>query len=91
MLNLNIDSLALTITNAEGHDHRIRSIVARAAAVLPERAEGHFLESRGLLGLRTWNSLPAGSVTVDLRTMSDEQIAQGIADALLQALTLKLI
>ena len=39
MLNLNIDSLALKITNAEGHEHRIRPIAARAAAIFAERVE----------------------------------------------------
>jgi len=91
MLNLNIDSLALTITNAEGHEHRIRPIVARAAGIVAERAEGYYLENPPTPGSRAWNSLSAAPLTVDLSVMSDEHIAQSIARALLQALTLKLI
>jgi hypothetical protein len=87
MLNLNIDSLALTITNAEGHEHRIRPIVARAAAILAERAEGYYGESP----LRAVSSADAEPVSVDLRTMTDEHVAQDIASAWLRALTLKLI
>jgi hypothetical protein len=89
MLNLNIDSLALTVTHAEGQEHRIRPIVARAAAIFAERAEGHYGRNSNNLGLRTVSSVDASPVSVDLRAMTDERVAQDIASAWLRALTLK--
>jgi hypothetical protein len=91
MLNLNIDSLALTITNAEGHEHRIRPIAARAAAIFAERAEVYCAENLSVSGSKTLNNVSAAPVSVNLHTMTDEHAAQNIARSWLQALTLKLI
>jgi hypothetical protein len=91
MLNLNIDSLTLSITNAEGHEHRIRPIVARAAAIFAERAEVYCEENPGVPGSRRLGSVTAAPMSVDLRKMTDEHAAHDIARSWLQALTLKLM
>jgi hypothetical protein len=91
MLDLNIDSLSLNITNAAGHEHRIRPIVARAAAIFAEKAEGYYAENPAPYGSRTLNNLNAEPVNVNLGAMTDEHAAQNIARSWLQALALKLI
>jgi len=91
MLDLNIDSLALSITNAEGHEHRIRPIAARAAAIFAERVEVYCEQNGGVSGSKAVNGVSAAPVSVDLRAMTDEHAAQNIARSWLQALTLKLM
>jgi hypothetical protein len=91
MLNLNIDSLALNITNAEGHEHRIRPIAARAAAIFAERVDVYCGESVQPSGSRSLSSVSASPVSVDLHTMTDEHAAQSIARSWLDALKLKLM
>ncbi|HLH37284.1 MAG TPA: hypothetical protein VKX41_21625 [Alloacidobacterium sp.] len=91
MLDLNIDSLSLNITNAEGHEHRIRPIVTRAASIFAEKAEGYYAENPGPHSTKRLNSLSAEPVNVNLQAMTDEHAAQSIARAWLQALALKLI
>jgi hypothetical protein len=84
-LHLRIELLRLTIRNAAGHEHRLRPITARAAAIL---AEG--LDTRRTSG----PPAPAGAlalvaapVRVDLARMSDAAAARAIASAWLAALT----
>jgi hypothetical protein len=89
-LNLNIDSLSLRFANAAGHEHRIRPIVARAAAIFAERTEVYCQEHGDIYGNTNVGSLNAGSVNLDLRTITDEHAAHDIARAWLHALTLNL-
>lgn len=91
MLNLNIDSLALNFTNAEGHEHRIRPIVELATAIFAERAEGHFGKTSNVSGSRTLGKTNTPPVSVNLRAMTDEHVAWDIANAWLQAMMLKLM
>jgi len=91
MQDLNVDLLALNVTNAEGHEHRIRPVAARAAAIFAERVEVYCGEDRGTSGPRTVGSMSAAPVSVNLGTMTDEQAAQSIAHAWLDALALKLM
>ena len=91
MLNLNIDSLALKITNAEGHEHRIRPIAARAAAIFAERVEVYCGENVQAQGSRSLSGVSAAPVNVDLHTMTDEHAAQSIARSWLDAVKLKLM
>jgi hypothetical protein len=88
--DMNIGSLGLTITNAEGHEHRIRPIAARAAAILAEGLEGFSAEAPGLSESRNVAGVSASPVGVDLRTMTDEDAAASIARAWLEAVALKL-
>lgn len=89
-LNLNIDSLALRVTNATGHEHRIRPIVIRAASIFAETADAHWQANSDAHGDRNLEALNAAPVNLDLRTISDEHAAQNIARAWLHALTLNL-
>jgi len=90
LYDLNIGSLGLTINNAEGHEHRIRPIASRAAAILAERLEGFYVEAPGLSGSRNVTGVSASPVGVDLATMTDEDAAGSIARAWLEAVMVKL-
>jgi hypothetical protein len=88
--DLNIDSLSLTISNIEGHEHRIRPIAARAAAIFAERLEHFCAEAAWLSGSRNMSGASALPVNVDLRTTTDEHAASSVANAWLQAVALRL-
>ena len=89
-VDLNIDSLSLRIANAAGHEHRIRPIVARAAAIFAEETEAYCQEHSDIYGNLNIESLSAAPVNLDLRTIKDEHAAHDIARAWLHALTLNL-
>jgi hypothetical protein len=89
-LDLNIDSLALRFANAAGHEHRIRPIVARAAAIFAERTDAYCQKHGDIYGNMSVGSLGAAPVNLDLRTITDEHAAHDIARAWLHALTLNL-
>jgi hypothetical protein len=89
-LDLNIDSLSLRLANAAGHEHRIRPIVARAAAIFAERTEVYCQENGDVYANKSVGSLNATPVDLDLRITTDEHAAQDIARAWLHALTLNL-
>ena len=88
--DLSITSLALTINNAEGHEHRIRPIAARAAVIFAERLEGFYAEAPESSGSRNVSGVSASPVDVDLSTLTDEHAARSIASAWLEAVVLKL-
>ena len=86
MLDLKIERLKLNISNAAGHEHRIRPIALRAVALLAERLDG----PSGLSVSRDrWNAVAAAPIDLHLNVMSNEQAAQGIATAWANALTAK--
>jgi len=89
-LDLNIDSLSLHLANAAGHEHRIRPIVARAAAIFAEKSDAYCQENGNAYGNNSLGSLSAVPVNLDLRTATDEHAAQDIARAWLHAVTLNL-
>jgi hypothetical protein len=89
-LDLNIDSLSLRIANAAGHEHRIRPIVARAAAIFAERTGAYCQEHGDIYRSKSVGSLSAAPINLDLRTITDEHAARDIARAWLHALTLNL-
>lgn len=91
MLDLKIDRLAVGLQGAEGHEHRIRPIAARAAAIFAERVEVYCGEDRALPAARNLGSVSAAPLDVNLATMTDEQVAQSIAKAWLDALALSLV
>jgi hypothetical protein len=91
MFDLKIDSLALNIMNAGGHEHRIRPIAARAAAIFAEGAEGYCEEQVGESGSRGLSGVVAAPVNLNLNNMTDEHAAQTIARSWLDALKLKLV
>jgi len=90
ILDLNINSLTLNIANAEGYEHRVRPIAARAAAIFAERLDAHF-ESGRISGPKSIGKVSALSIGIDLRTVTDESAAQSIALSWLEAVRLKLI
>jgi hypothetical protein len=88
MLDLKIDQLRLNVEGAAGHEYRVRPIVSRAMALLPDRLErrlGKQLPAPGNLG-----ALQVPPLRLDLRAAGDEQAAQALADAIVEALALKL-
>jgi hypothetical protein len=90
-LNLNIDSLALNITNAESHEHRVRPIAARAAVIFLERVEAYYSEASRISRAKNSDRVNALPVSLDLSSMTDEHAAQRIALFWLDALKLKLM
>lgn len=90
MLDLKIDCLNLNIEDAAGHEHRIRPITTRAFGLLADR-----LGERWATGQRTPDTKNIGRLNVppirlSLNQVSDEQAANYIANAVLEALALKI-
>ena len=82
-MDIKIDSLRITFENAAGHEHRLRPIAARAAAIFAERLSD-------CEGLRDMANLSASPVNVNLDVTTDEEAAYAISRAWLEALKLKL-
>ena len=84
MFELKIERLRLNISNATGHEHRIRPIALLAVALLAER-----LDRPGGLNVsrERWDAIAARPIDLHLSAMSNEQAAQGIATAWANALT----
>ena len=82
MVDLKIERLKLNISNAVGHEHRIRPIALRAVALLAERLDGPSALSRD-----RWDAVAATPIDLHLNVMSNEQAAHGIATAWANALT----
>jgi hypothetical protein len=85
---LTIDLLRLNLENGDGHEHRVGPIAERAAALFAEKAA----LSLKLQASRSavFESLANEPIDLDLNVTSNEQAAGAIADAWLQALTLRL-
>ena len=87
-LDVGIGRLRLNLDNATGHEHRIRPISARAAAIfarrLDERLAAQALESS------TVDHLSASPVSLNLNRMSNEQAAAAIAGAWMEAVSRRL-
>jgi hypothetical protein len=88
MLELKIDRLVLTIANGAGHEHRVRPIAERAAALFAE--ESLKLLEREAVRPDVFESLGGGSVDLNFNSTGNEQAARAIADGWLQAMALKL-
>lgn len=86
MIDLKIDRLKLNIDNAAGHEHRIHPIALRAVALLAKRFDG----PGGVKVSRDrWDSIAAAPINLNLSVMSNEQAAEGVANAWANALTAK--
>ena len=85
MLELKIEQLHLHIENAAGHEHRIQNIVQRATELFSARVS----ERSGYQSLQL-GSLVAQPANINLSEMSDEEAADLIARAWLDALALHL-
>jgi hypothetical protein len=87
---LNIGALNLTIQNAMGHEHRIDPIAQRAASVFAARLEQRTAGiATSHLGAHI-DSLTAAPVDFNLRSMSNDQAANVIASAWLDAVAQRL-
>lgn len=88
MIDLKIDQLRLNIEGAAGHEYRVRPIVSRAIALLPDRLERQL--GKQPPGTNNLDALQVPPLRLDLRAAGDEQAAQALADAIVEALVLKL-
>ena len=84
MSDLKIESLHFNLSDAGGHEHRVEGITRRAIDLMTERlpmplAYAMYLESLAVLPIR-----------LRLEAMSDEEAADRIANAIVDALILKL-
>lgn len=85
MADLKIDRLSLRFENAGAHEHRLRAIAARAAALLGERLSERMDGAIDQLGAldRPTSAVP---LRINLDLLSDDQAAGRIADAWMTAL-----
>jgi len=90
MSSFRIDVLGLSIENASGHEHRVQPIAARAAALFAERLEERLARKAGAPGPGVLDSVAASPLDLHLGSMSDQDAASKIANAWLEAMTLKL-
>jgi hypothetical protein len=90
MLDLKVDLLTLSIVDAAGHEHRIQPIAARAAALFAERLEGSWGNNSAPRGAAALESVAASPLDLHLGGMSDQEAANEIANAWLEALGSKL-
>ena len=90
MLDLKIDCLRLNIENVAGHIHRIRPITARAATIFTQRLNERWSDSRWASDSGGIDSFNVPPVHLNLNGMSNEQAAEAIASAWIEALALKL-
>jgi hypothetical protein len=89
MADLDIRSLSLNIENASGCEHRVQTIAARAAALFATWLDERVADS-GPSASVSVESLSALPVSLNLSSTSDEQAANDIANAWLEAVALKL-
>ena len=89
MFDVKIDAINLTLTGAAGQEHRIRPILSLAVQRLAERleAQGAEVESSER---REWSALQVPPIMVEMHRMTEAQVAERVADALWEALLLKL-
>jgi hypothetical protein len=87
---LNIGALNLTVQNAMGHEHRIEPIAQRAASVLATRLGQLATDNAVSLRDTRIDSLTAAPVNFNLRSMSNDQAANVIASAWLDAVAQRL-
>lgn len=90
MLDLKIDRLNLNIEDAAGHEHRIRTITSRALGILADRLGERWATEQHMPDTKNIEKLSVPPINLSLNQMSDEQAANYIANALLEALALKI-
>ena len=89
-LELRIECLRLEIADATGHEHRIQPIAQRAAKLLTEWLEQQQAASGGGRASAEIESVSAPAMSLDLSRTSDEQAANDIAAAWLDAVAVHL-
>jgi hypothetical protein len=89
MFDLKIDLLELNFENATGQEHRIAGIAARATFVLAHRIDD-WVERGWDFDSARIETASASDVNLNLSEVTDEQAANDIAAAWLDALTVHL-
>ena len=87
MLDLKIDCLSVGLNGFRGCEDRVAPIAQRAAEILALQVEERW---NRMHGVQSMNAVSAPPLTMDLGGVSNEEAAQRIARAWLQALALKL-
>ena len=90
MIDLTIERMNLRLDAANGQEHRARPIARRAAEILASRLDEKWLIRERLPRTVNVESLEVPAIRLDLPRMTDEQAADAIADAVVDALALKL-
>ncbi len=89
MPEVEIETLNVAIWNASGHEHRVGGIAGRAASIfsvrLSRQLEGGTAQPKSIDDVGA-----AAPLQFDLRSISDEQAANEIASAWLEAVRLRL-
>ena len=88
--DIKIDRLQLRIDSAAGHEHRIGPIAQRAAALLAERIDERWKAAHRVSSDQHQQSITAAPLNMNLNNVSDEQAAGEIANAWLDALSVRL-
>jgi len=83
---LNINHLRLKFANAAGHEPRVQPATRRALELLRLRLRDELLASGAQLDSLHLETLVVPALKVDLRFMSDEALAEKVAEALYTAL-----
>ncbi len=90
MANVKIERLSLSMQGAPGQEHRIGAVAGRAANVFAARFDERLKQAGRLPATLDIGSLTAAPARVDLHLMSDNEAANAIAGAWLDAVALKL-
>jgi hypothetical protein len=85
MLDLKIDRMRLSIANAIGHEHRVRPILIRALELLRMRLRHGLLVPGARLDHLNLETLRVEPLKMDLRVLSDEVVAEKVAEAMFTA------
>jgi hypothetical protein len=85
-MHANIDHLNLRIASASGHEHRIRPITRRALELLRLRLRDELLAADARMDDQWLANLSLPALRVDLASLSDEAVADQLADAMYSAL-----
>jgi len=83
--SLNISKLKLAVTNASGHEHRMRPIAAAAARMFAARAGERWPAASASI-----DSLAAAPISLDLAATTNHEAATRIAGAWFDALAARL-
>ena len=90
MIDLRIEQLNLRVNGADGQEHRIQPIVQRALTVLAEEVGERWDIQERLSFVRNLEDLNVPPVNLNLSQQSDDQVANHVARAILDALAIKL-
>jgi hypothetical protein len=85
-MHLSVDRLRLRFANAAGHEHRMRPITRRALELLHLRLREELLAAGVHLESLSLDTLVVPPMNLDLGTLSDDGVAQKVAETMYTAL-----